>query len=258
MDNPAREYYTAILEIIQYLAATLDEGIYYWRQAPQNTLPDADLPSLYMDNHKLPDSLFTDQSLDSIHAFTDSNWGRDKTHRRSVTGIVIMFAGGIIGYKMKYQDTIAPSSTEAELVTACDTAKLVLFFRSLLDDLGIPQTQATIIYEDNKGALMMANAQQPMRQTRHLDIKHYALLDQVERDLIILKAISTNDNVADAFTKPLSKQLFYRHFDTFMGRRLSKLLAKQTRSTTHSLSSSLQRTQREMAGTGVVGSYVAT
>jgi hypothetical protein len=72
MDNPAREYYTAILEIIQYLAATLDEGIYYWRQAPQNTLPDADLPSLYMDNHKLPDSLFTDQSLDSIYAFTDS------------------------------------------------------------------------------------------------------------------------------------------------------------------------------------------
>jgi hypothetical protein len=98
-----------------------------------------------------------------------------------------------------------------------------------------------------------------MRQTRQLDIKHYALLDQVERDLIILKAISTNDNVADAFTKPLSKQLFYRHFDTFMGRRLSKLLAKQTRSTTHSLSSSLQRTtQREMAGTGVVGTYVAT
>lgn len=168
----------------------------------------------------IPHDLILDPSLNSIHAFADLDWGSDKTHRRSVTGIVIMFAGGIIGYKTKYQDTRAHSSTETEFVAACDAAKLILFFRSLLDDLGIPQTQATIIYEDNKGALMMAIAQQPTRQTRHLDIIHFILLDWVERDLIILKTISTSDNAADAFTKLLSKQLFYRHFDTFMGRRL--------------------------------------
>ena len=66
-------------------------------------------------------------------------------------------------------------------------AKLVLFFHSLLEDLGIPQHYATIIYEDNKGALMMVNSQQPTRRTRHLEIKHFALLDWVERNLIILK-----------------------------------------------------------------------
>ncbi len=74
--------------------------------------------------------------------------------------------------------------------------------------------------EDNMGALLMANAQQPTRRTRHMGIKYFALQDWVASDLIILKDISTSDNAADAFTKVLSKQLFHRHYDTFMGRRV--------------------------------------
>jgi hypothetical protein len=130
-----------------------------------------------------------------------------------------MFAGGAIAYKSKYQDVIALSTTEAEFVAACEAAKVILFLRSILEDLGIPQPDATTLFEDNNGALLMANAQQPTRRTRHMDIKHFSLLDWVEKDLIILKAISTHDNASDAMTKFLSRQLFYRHYDTYMGRR---------------------------------------
>ena len=67
---------------------------------------------------------------------------------------------------------------------------------------------------------MMANAQQPTRRTRHMDIKKFALLDWVEQDLIILKSISTAENAADGLTKPLAKQLFHRHADTILGKRV--------------------------------------
>lgn len=157
---------------------------------------------------------------DKLFGYVDSDWATDVTHRKSVSGIAILYAGGAVGYKCKYQDTIAHSSTEAEFVAACDAAKMILFFRSLLFDLGYEQDDATILYEDNNGALMMANAQQPTKRTRHLDIKYFALLDWVERDLLILHSISTHDNLADALTKPLAKQLFYRHTDTLMGRRV--------------------------------------
>jgi hypothetical protein len=86
---------------------------------------------------------------------------------------------------------------------------MILFFRSLLQDIGIEQTDATILFEDNNGALMMANAQQPTKCTRHIEIKHFALLDWVEQDMLILQAISTHDNAADAMTKTVTKQLFY-------------------------------------------------
>jgi len=53
-----------------------------------------------------------------------------------------------------------------------------------------------------------------------MDITHFALLDWVERDLMILHDLPMNDICVDTFTKPLGKQLFYHHFDTIMGRRI--------------------------------------
>jgi len=131
-----------------------------------------------------------------------------------------VYAGGAVGYKCKYQDVIAHSSTEAEFTAACDAGKMLLFFRSILNDLGYEQEDATVLYEDNNGALMMANAQQPTRRTRHMDIKKFALLDWVEQDLLILRAIKTAENAADGLTKPLPKQLFTRHSDTILGKRI--------------------------------------
>jgi hypothetical protein len=72
---------------------------------------------------------------------------------------------------------------------------------------------------NNNGALLKANAQQPTRRTRYIDIKHFTLLDWVEQDMIILEGTPTNDNFADAMTKALTKTLFYRHYDTYMGLR---------------------------------------
>jgi hypothetical protein len=121
---------------------------------------------------------------------------------------------------LKYQDTIAHSSTEAEFMAACNAGKQILYFRSILQDLQIPQHNATILYENNMGALLMANTQQPTRRTHHMDIKTFALIDWVEQDLILLKSIKTSDNAADAMTKSLGRQLFHRHTDTIMGRRV--------------------------------------
>ena len=123
-------------------------------------------------------------------------------------------------YKCKYQDVIAHSSTEAEFTAACDAGKMILYFRSILEDLGFEQEDATVLYEDNNGALLMANAQQPTRRTRHMGIKKFALLDWVARDLIILKTIKTAENAADGMTKIFARQLFSRHADTILGRRI--------------------------------------
>jgi hypothetical protein len=70
-------------------------------------------------------------------------------------------AGGTIAYKTKFQPTVAGSSTEAEFMAAYDAGKMILFVRSILWDLGIPQESATILYEDNDACTAMGNAQKP-------------------------------------------------------------------------------------------------
>ena len=37
--NPAREHYEAIKHVSQYLAMTIDEGLYFWRDEPRMDLP---------------------------------------------------------------------------------------------------------------------------------------------------------------------------------------------------------------------------
>jgi len=157
VDNPARDHYKAAKDILNYLATTKSEGIYYWREHPVDSLPDGELPTLHHDNYQL-NTIAGDNG--SLTGLVDSDWAGDTVKRKSLSGIVILFAGGAIAYKSKYQEVIALSTTEAEFVAACDAAKIILFFRSIFEDLGIPQEDATILYEDNTGALMMANAQQ--------------------------------------------------------------------------------------------------
>jgi deoxyuridine 5'-triphosphate nucleotidohydrolase len=225
MANPAEVHYQALCSVGSYLANTLDTGIYYWRDVPRQDLPDGPLPALYQE----PFSFQEDPARNSlfITAYADSDWGTCRKTRNAITGAVIMVAGGVVGYKTKFQHAIALSSTEAEWVAACDAGKMILYFCTLLDDLGIPQEEATVMYEDNRGALFMANAQQPSSRTRHIDIKTFALTDWVEQDLITLVDILTSENCADHMTKALTKALFYRHTDTLMGRQIPDYVTKQ-------------------------------
>lgn len=208
MENPAEEHYQALRNILGFLGKTIDDGIYYWRTTPRMDLPVHPMPALHPDNYLVQGNTPAGANL---YGYVDSDWATDSNHRKSITGIAIMYAGGILRYKCN-QDVIAHSSTEAEFTAACDAGKMA--------DLGMEQDKATVLYEDNSGALLMANAQQPTRRTRHMDIKKFALLDWVEQDIIILRAICTAENAADGLTKPLAKQLFYRHSDTLLGKRV--------------------------------------
>ena len=134
-----------------------------------------------------------------------------------MTGIAVKLAGGVVLYKTAYQQVLAHSSTEAEFVAACDAGKYILYLRSLLEEIGLRQEDATVLYEDNQGALLMANAQRPTKHTKHMDLKHFGLQEWVQRDLLILHRINTSDNYADSLTKALARTLFYCHMNFVMG-----------------------------------------
>ena len=210
--NPAEAHYIALKNVFRYLRSTKNKGITFWRKQPSRY---KDLPS-----HELPSEPFTNilkHNPKNAYGYADSDWAGDTKHRKSVSGMCIIYGGAVIAYKSKFQKTIAQSSTEAEFAAACEAGKLILNIRTILDEINVPQENATILYEDNQGALNMANAGQPTRRTRHICIKQFALIEWVKMDLLELKYIETANNLADALTKQLDRTLFYRHFDKIMG-----------------------------------------
>ena len=213
--KPSLLHYQAVKNVFRYLRATIDHGLHFWRQTGclDEFLPKVAPPALYHIQNQI-----LRQKLYQFVGFVDADWGQDKNCRKSITGIAMMFAGCVIYYKTKYQNTIAHSTTEAEFTAACDAGKVALYIRSILQELNIEQSHATVIYEDNAGALLMANAGQPTKRTRHMDIKVFSLQDWIEQDLLLLTAIETSGNISDTFTKQLGRNLFWKHTDTLMGR----------------------------------------
>jgi hypothetical protein len=220
MAKPAKPHYEALKQVSQFLAQTQNDGLYFWRDEPRMDLPEGPFPTIHHDTYQFTNNPCDTHNHHTLHAYADSDWASCRKTRNAITGGVIMVAGCAVGYKTKFQQAIALSSTEAEWVAACEIGRMVLYFRSLLEDLGQPQHHATTLYEDNRGALYMANQQQASNRTRHIDIKHFALIDWVEQDLMLLAGIKSSENCSDAMTKALARILFYRHNDTIMGRRI--------------------------------------
>ena len=157
--------------------------------------------------------------MSSTYGCVDSDWAGNIATRKSVSGISFILASSPIVYKTINRKTVALSSTEAEFYALSEAGKLALYIQSILNELHIPQTKATIVYEDNQGCLFMAAARKPTKKTRLVDIRHYAILDWIKQDLLDIKKIHTNNNCSDTLTKALAKTLFYCHTDTLMGRR---------------------------------------
>ena len=96
---------------------------------------------------------------------------------------------------------------------------MTLYLRGILDSLNVQQLDATPIYEDNAVAIAMENGSRPTRRTRHIKLKHFALLDWTETDQLILSTISTHDNPADGLTEILVPQTLSRHSAILLGKR---------------------------------------
>ena len=214
---PHKIHYHGLKQALKYLYSSKEDGIYFWRTAPRMDLPDSLPPPIHSNKQDLLLDNRPEHGASVLIAYADSDWATCVKTRCSSGGLCLRIAGGTIAYKTQFQPTIAGSSTEAEYMSAYFTGKMILFVRSVLWDLGIPQEAATLLYEDNDACTAMANAQKPTPRTRHMDIKYFSLSDWVERDLMLLERIDTSINLADHFTKSLQPALFHRHADFILG-----------------------------------------
>jgi hypothetical protein len=202
----------------KYLYLTKDDGLHYWRSTLNEALPAAEPPhinslehNLLLDGHPIHNAM-------DLHGYhVDSDWATCPKTRRSFTGVCVRLTSGTIAYKSKLQPTVAQSSTETEFMGTSDFGQALLFVRSVLWDIGVPQAAASILYKDNNACIAIM-AQKPTPRTRHMDIKYHVLIEWVERDLFQLTRINTSMNLADYFTKQLGRTLFHRHVDYILGK----------------------------------------
>jgi hypothetical protein len=62
---------------------------------------------------------------------------------------------------------------------------------------------------DNESAIKIAYNPCEYYRTKHIDIRHHFLRDNVIKGDIAISHVGTNDQLADIFIKPLDKKGFY-------------------------------------------------
>jgi virulence-associated protein VapD len=133
---------------------------------------------------------------------------------------VFLLNGGAVSYQMKTQSITATSSMEAEFLAAVLAAKQAKYLHVVLEELGFPQHQPTLIYEDNMSAIKMINARVPSDHSCHIDIQHFAIQDWKDQGHIVMHHIPGVVNPMDDLMKPLGWVLHACHAQCIMGHYL--------------------------------------
>jgi len=173
-------------------------------------------------------------SQSSLEVYADADWASDSS-RKSQSGVLIYFGKSLVAWSSKKQATVSLSTTEAEIIALGEAITLTKWFLSLLHELHLPLQLPIPVYEDNAGAIFLANTTIQSKRLKHIDIKWHFINDEIKTGTVKLFKIPTELNVADLLTKPLPIPKFRQ----FLSRVIS-ISSDPAASTYHPSSSSFK------------------
>jgi hypothetical protein len=140
-----------------------------------------------------------------LRAYVDASHANCPDTRRGTSGSVILLGSSPVFFRSKTQHTVASASWEAEIYAALDLVNEVVFFRRLLEELGLGQDGPTEIFIDAESALktMLKDPGDMSGRARCIDIRLKKIREFVEECTIIFRHVPTKANPADVLTKDL-------------------------------------------------------
>lgn len=176
LDKPTASLWKAAKRILRYLKGTLNKGLVYTRT----------------EDIKLV-------------AYADADWAADRTDRKSTSGCAIFHCANLVHWFSKKQTSVSLSTAESEYVSAALAANELIYLKGIISDLtSLPDIPTTLLL-DNQSAIRMIKSFDNGKRSKHIDIKVHYIKDIVNKKLLSVNYVPTNENVSDLLTKALPK-----------------------------------------------------
>ncbi|GJW97231.1 hypothetical protein Tco_0179039 [Tanacetum coccineum] len=139
--------------------------------------------------------------------YADSDHAGDYMDRKSTSGVCTFMGCCLTSWFSKKQTALAISTTKAEYVSAGKACQQALWMKQALIDYGVRLDDIPIMC-DNKGAIDLSKNPVQHSRTKHIEIRHHFLRDNVQKGNISIEKVTSEDNIADILTKPLKREPF--------------------------------------------------
>ncbi|GJR45677.1 putative RNA-directed DNA polymerase [Tanacetum coccineum] len=144
----------------------------------------------------------------SLEAFLDADWARDwvgdSNDRWSTGGFVIYLGSNLISWTAHKQRTVS----KAEYKALADIVDELTWLQALLNELGIRSSSTPILWCDNLDATYLSANPIFLARTKHVEIDYHFVRETFSQGDLRVLHISTHDQIAYIFTKPLPTPRF--------------------------------------------------
>nr|GEX83055.1 retrotransposon protein, putative, unclassified [Tanacetum cinerariifolium] len=139
--------------------------------------------------------------------FLDADHAGCQDIRRSTSGSAQFLSDKLVSWSSKKQKSTTISTTKAEYISMSGCCAQILWMRSQLTDYGFDFNKIPL-YCDNRSAIALCCNIVQHSRSKHIDIRHHFIREQVKRGVVELYFVTTDYQLADIFTKALPRQRF--------------------------------------------------
>ncbi|GJV18056.1 retrovirus-related pol polyprotein from transposon TNT 1-94 [Tanacetum coccineum] len=176
--SPTKKHLEALKRVFRYLRGTINWGLWY----PKYTTM-------------------------ALTAYADADHAGCQDTRRSTSGSAQFLGDKLVSWSSKKQKSTAISTTKAEYIAMYGCCAQILWMRSQLTDYDFVFNNIPLYYDNRSAIALYCNNVQHSR-SKHTDIRHHFIREQVEKGVVELYFATMDYQLADIFTKALPRERF--------------------------------------------------
>jgi hypothetical protein len=89
-------------------------------------------------------------------------------------------------------------------------AQQMTWMQSWLSEANIKYNLPGVIRGDNRGAIALTKNTRGHGKVKHINIRHHYIHELLQSGVIVMEQVTSADNLADLFTKPLPRDHHHR------------------------------------------------
>ncbi|GJU05794.1 hypothetical protein Tco_1122224 [Tanacetum coccineum] len=143
----------------------------------------------------------------ALTAYADADHAGCQDTQRSTSGSAQFLRDKLVSWSSKKQKSTAILTTKAEYIAMSGCYAQILWMRSQFTDYGFAFHKIPLYCDNRKAIALCCNNFQHSR-SKHIDIRHHFIREQVENDVVELYFVTMDYHLANIFTKALPREQF--------------------------------------------------